>query len=521
MRVYTVHQPPNTKKAYHFCILHYITKAMVFSQLSFLYLFLPVVMLLYFFASDRARNVMILVTGLLFYAWGEPFYVLVMLISTLIDYTAGRLMDRYDDRDDLRRVFLLVSVCMNVGLLAAFKYSDFIFDNINALFGSDYTNPVLLLNKAINRIAPFGLNERRVELPIGISFFTFQSMSYTIDLYRREIKVQKSFVKFAGFVSLFPQIVAGPIVRYADVAKELDHRTVSTAGVSQGFERFAKGLAKKVLLANSIGTVWAQIKATPFEELSAVSAWAGILAFTFQIYYDFSGYSDMAVGLGRMLGFTFPENFDHPDVSTSVTQFWRRWHMTLGGWFRSYVYIPLGGNRCSTGRNIFNLLVVWGLTGLWHGASWNFVLWGLYFGVLLIMEKYVLKDILPKIPAFVRRVVTFLLVVMGWVLFDTESLGAAGSFFRAMFGANGLISEDTGYLLRTSAFIFLICILLCGTLHTRLITSVRGFVSRKVSPKRMIIARTAAVTVLEAAAVILCTSYIIGSSYNPFLYFRF
>ena len=286
---------------------------MVFSSLVFLFYFLPVVMILYFFSSTKVRNVIILISGIIFYAWGEPFYILIMLLSTAIDYTAGRMIDKFDGNEKLRRLFLIISVCMNVGLLSVFKYGSFIITNINGLLGTNIFDP-------------------KLPLPIGISFYTFQSMSYTIDLYLRKIKVQKNFFSFAAYVTLFPQIVAGPIVRYEDVAKEIDDRTVNIGKVSQGIGTFLKGLGKKVILANNIGLVWSEVKAMDYSQLPVLTAWIGILAFAFQIYFDFSGYSDMAVGLGKMLGFNFPKNFDHPYISKSVSEFWRRWHITLGSW---------------------------------------------------------------------------------------------------------------------------------------------------------------------------------------------
>ncbi len=445
---------------------------MVFSSLTFLYYFLPVVLIVYIFlpnritvplGSDRhlvipARNLLILLSGFFFYAWGEPFYVILMLFSTLIDYTAGRFMAKYDDSPAKRRLCLIVSVCMNVGLLAVFKYSDFIIDTVNGIFRSDITNPVILANRSINDVYNFGLSESRVALPIGISFYTFQSMSYTIDLYLRNIKVQKSFIGFTSYVTLFPQIVAGPIVRYEDVAAELDERTVNINKISEGICFFVKGLAKKVLLANNIGIIWTQIKAMDYREISAATAWIGILAFTFQIYFDFSGYSDMAVGLGKMLGFNFPKNFDHPYLSRSVSEFWRRWHITLGTWFREYVYIPLGGNRKGHGKTIRNLLIVWGLTGLWHGASWNFILWGLYFGVLIVIERLGWGNVLKKLPSVVSGLYTFLIVVFGWVLFDTNTLSDAGQFFKAMFGGNVLGDSTAAYYMASNIVIFLLCI---------------------------------------------------------------
>lgn len=486
---------------------------MVFSQLTFLYYFLPIVMIVYFFASDKIRNVLIFITGLLFYAWGEPFYVCLMLLSTAIDYTAGRLMAKYDDDNKKRKICLIVSVCMNVGLLAIFKYSDFLIDSFNGVFGTSVTNPVVLVNKALNSLYPFGLNEKRVELPIGISFYTFQSMSYTIDLYLRNIKVQKSFLNFASYVSLFPQIVAGPIVRYEDVANELESRTVNIAKISAGIGLFVKGLAKKVLLANNIGMVWTQIKAMDYSTISVATAWLGIIAFAFQIYFDFSGYSDMATGLGKMLGFEFPKNFDHPYISKSISEFWRRWHITLGSWFRSYVYIPLGGNRNGNFKTYRNLFITWALTGLWHGASWNFILWGLFFGVLIIIERLGFGKILEKLPSAVSMLYTFVMVLFGWVLFDTDTLADAGRYYAAMFGASGsLVDSYARYTIASNAVMLTLCILISGGLGSRLIS----FCEEK--NKR---ASAVAGVAVKIGGLLICTAYLVGATYNPFLYFRF
>lgn len=486
---------------------------MVFSQLTFLYYFLPIVMIVYFFASDKIRNVLIFITGLLFYAWGEPFYVCLMLFSTAIDYTAGRLMAKYDDDNKKRKICLIVSVCMNVGLLAIFKYSDFLIDSFNGVFGTSVTNPVVLVNKALNSLYPFGLNEKRVELPIGISFYTFQSMSYTIDLYLRNIKVQKSFLNFASYVSLFPQIVAGPIVRYEDVANELESRTVNIAKISAGIGIFVKGLAKKVLLANNIGMVWTQVKAMDYSTISVATAWLGIIAFAFQIYFDFSGYSDMATGLGKMLGFEFPKNFDHPYISKSISEFWRRWHITLGSWFRSYVYIPLGGNRNGNFKTYRNLFITWALTGLWHGASWNFILWGLFFGVLIIIERLGFGKILEKLPSAVSMLYTFVMVLFGWVLFDTDTLADAGRYYAAMFGAGGsLVDSYARYTIASNAVMLVLCILISGGLGSRLIS----FCEEK--NKR---ASAVAGVAVKIGGLLICTAYLVGATYNPFLYFRF
>lgn len=487
---------------------------MVFSELTFLYFFLPAVIFIHFAAGNtKARNAVVLLTGLIFYAWGEPVCVVIMLLSTAIDYTAGRLMAKFDEDEKKRKLCLIVSVCMNVGLLAVFKYSDFFFDSINSLFHSTLQNPLLSVNKALNKLLPLGLNEKRVELPIGISFYTFQSMSYTIDLYLRNITVQKSFLNFASYVSLFPQIVAGPIVRYEEVSKELEFRRVNIMKISSGVGLFVKGLAKKVLLANRAGLIWTAVKGADYGSLSAAAAWLGITAFAFQIYFDFSGYSDMAMGLGKMMGFEFPKNFDHPYISRSVSEFWRRWHITLGSWFRSYVYIPLGGNRRGKGRTFLNLLIVWGLTGLWHGASWNFLLWGLYFGILIIIERAGAGKLLEKLPRAVSAAFTFILVLFGWVLFDTDTLAAAAGYIAAMFGAGRIFIDDTAkYLLLSNWLLLAACALISAGLGQKLLETL--------SKRRPVFTEIAAVPV-KICILLICTAYLVNSGYNPFLYFRF
>jgi alginate O-acetyltransferase complex protein AlgI len=469
---------------------------MVFSSLAFLYLFLPIVLSLYFISGKRMKNIILFVSGLFFYAWGEPVYVLIMILSTVIDYTAGRIMHKYDDKPKIRTLVLLVSVCMNLGLLSIFKYSSFFIQNVNNIFGTSFNDPQL-------------------PLPIGISFYTFQSMSYTIDLYMRNIKVQKNIINFTTYVTLFPQIVAGPIVRYADVEEEIDGRKVSVDMVGYGAGIFLKGLAKKVLLANNIGMLWTEVKAMDYSEISAFTAWLGILAFAFQIYFDFSGYSDMAVGLGKILGFNFPENFDYPYMSKSVSEFWRRWHITLGTWFRLYVYYPLGGNRKGLPRTIINLAIVWTLTGLWHGASWNFVLWGMYFGVLIIIEKLFLGDILKKIPPAISTIYTFLAVLFGWVLFDTNTLTDAARYLKAMFGGTGIgIDSLSLYQLSSYFIIMIICIFASTDLFK---TFVNGIKEYKITFR----AYKISLPIIQVVIMLLCTAYLVDSTYNPFLYFRF
>lgn len=468
---------------------------MVFSSMTFLFAFLPIVLLLYYVMPKRWKNLILMCSGVFFYAWGEPFYVFLMLFTILIDYGAGLLMNRLDAQPKKKLAVLLVSVVLNLGFLGVFKYGSFVVENINALFGAHLFDPEL-------------------PLPIGISFYTFQAMSYTIDLYRKKIRVQKNIINFTAYVTMFPQLIAGPIVLYSDVENEIDDRRIGVSELSDGIGIFITGLAKKVLLANNIGALWTMVKGMDASTLPAMTAWLGILAFTFQIYYDFSGYSDMAVGMGKMLGFQFPQNFNYPYLSRSITEFWRRWHMTLGNWFKSYVYIPLGGNRCGIPRNICNLLIVWFLTGLWHGASWNFVFWGVYFGVLLIGEKFVWGKWLEKLPSFFRWLYAFVLVVFGWVLFEMTDLQSIGGFFAAMFGLNGagFANSQTLYLLLSYLFLFL----LAAVGSTRLVQKFRVFLEKKQAALC-----NGGRTVCVLAIFIICICYMVTSSYNPFLYFNF
>ncbi len=471
---------------------------MVFSSLTFLYIFFPAVILIYYLipsAKHNAfKNFFILISGLLFYAWGEPFYVIMMIVSTLIDYCAGLCMNKFDRSPWIRRLCLIVSVIMNLSLLGVFKYSDFIITNINLIFGTSIPNPNL-------------------PLPIGISFFTFQSMSYTIDLYLRKIKVQKNPINFAAFVTLFPQIVAGPIVRYEDIDYELENRKSSLDMIYEGIVIFVTGLGKKVLIANNIGLLWQTVKALEISSLSVLTAWLGIIAFTFQIYFDFSGYSDMAVGLGKMMGFNFPQNFNYPYLSKSISEFWRRWHMTLGGWFRSYVYIPLGGNRKGKGRTVFNLAVVWILTGMWHGASWNFILWGAYYGLVIICERLFLGKLLEKAPAALSWLYTILLVIFGWVLFDLPDLSSAFSYFGAMFGAGGkLVDTQCLYLIQNYGIIFIIAFFASTDAWKKISEYVK---------ERFPAFFNYSMPVCKTAVLLVSTAYLVDATYNPFLYFNF
>jgi len=457
---------------------------MVFSSLTFLFLFLPVFFAAYFAAPKRFRNFLLFIGGLVFYGWGEPKFIFIMLLSALVDYSAGLFIHRFDGKPKLRKIGLIVSVVMNLSILGLFKY------------GSFATNGLIKLT-----------------LPIGISFYTFQTMSYTIDLYRRNIKVQKNPINFAAFVTMFPQIVAGPIVRYADVDRELNSRTVTIDSVYSGIMRFAAGLGKKVLLANGVGMLWDAVKTSDFSGLSAASAWLGILAFTFQIYFDFSGYSDMAIGFGRIMGFGFPENFDCPYASRSISEFWRRWHMTLGSWFKSYVYIPLGGSRKGLKRTVLNLAAVWLLTGIWHGANWTFILWGVMYGAAIILEKLFLGKILAKLPAVLSSAYTMLLVILGWVLFGLPNLNSAGRFISVMFGGNGkLYDARSAYLAANYGVIMIICLLACTKLW-------------KIAKSRLEsrFPRTIAYLGPPAsfAVFVFSAAYLATEGYNPFLYFNF
>lgn len=464
---------------------------MVFSDSVFLFMFLPLTLAVYYAVPFAFKNTVLFLTGLLFYAWGEPVYVLIMLLSTAIDYCAGRLMDRFDSNKKIRKATLLVSVVMNLSLLGIFKYGSFFIGSVNGIFGSAIPDPGL-------------------PLPIGISFFTFQSMSYTIDLYRRNIKVQKNFIDFAAFVTMFPQIVAGPIVRYEDVSAQLACRRIDLRSMSDGITRFVCGMCKKVLIANSIGALWTDVKAQDYASMPAATAWLGIAAFTLQIYFDFSGYSDMAIGLGKMLGFDFPENFRYPYNSKSVAEFWRRWHITLGDWFKSYVYFPLGGSRGSTAATTRNTLIVWLLTGLWHGASWNFILWGLYYGVLIILEKFVFRRLLERTPSALRHILTMLAVVFGWVIFEITSPASELEFVKAMLGFGGSFANSfTLNALHNYAVTFIAAIAIS--------TGIPLKICKKLPEKR---ADTLSL-VGEAAGMTACIACLVDSGYNPFLYFNF
>ena len=464
---------------------------MVFSSLTFLFGYLPLTLALYFLTPLRRRNFVLLLASLFFYGWGEPVYVGVMFLSIFIDYTHGLLVERFRQRDRLARWFVGQSVVFNLLLLGFFKYWDFLAANLSLLPG--ITVPQLGL-----------------PLPLGISFFTFQTMSYTIDVYRRDAPVQRNIIGFGAYVTLFPQLIAGPIVKYKTVAAELVERTVTSRDFAAGACRFTVGLAKKVLLANAAGALWESCQASQNAgALTVAGGWTGLFAFGLQIYFDFSGYSDMAIGLGRILGFRFDENFDHPYLSTSVGEFWRRWHMSLTSWFREYLYFPLGGSRAGSAKTLRNLLIVWFCTGFWHGASWNFVLWGLYFGLWLILERFVFRDLLARTPVWVKRAYTLVVVFVGWGIFAMEDLGVCGRYLAVCFGGGPLWSAPDGYRLRSWALILLLLALGSTTLAADLWKKI---------PER---GRKVLAPVLMALGLVVSTAYLVDGSYNPFLYFRF
>lgn len=469
---------------------------MVFSSVAFLFYFFPISLLLYYAAPRQWKNAALFLISLVFYAWGEPIYILLLLFSTIVDYLNGRLMERYDQQEKLRRLILIGSLIVNIGVLGFFKYADFLVLTMNQSFG---TNLPLM----------------ELPLPIGISFYTFQTMSYMIDVYRRKVAAQRRFIDFGAFVSMFPQLVAGPIVRYDDIALQLQHRRITLEMFAEGIRRFIIGLGKKVLLANNIGLVW-DMTQSDMSHLTTFGAWMGIAAFAFQIYFDFSGYSDMAIGLGKMLGFSFPENFRYPYIAASASEFWRRWHITLGSWFRDYVYFPLGGSRVGRGKLLLNLFIVWFLTGLWHGASWNFVLWGLYFGLLIGLEKLWLEPVLRRMWKPLRHLYLLAAVLFGWTLFAIEDLPSLVRYLRIMIGlgGEGWINEANVYVLSNNRMLFFMLMVGSTPLAARLANKWMRTTRHQT---------LYAIIELLTLALILygATAYIIDDTYNPFLYFRF
>lgn len=464
---------------------------MVFSSLVFMFAYLPITLLAYYLVPRQGRNIFLFIVNLIFYGWGEPKLVLLMVFNIFFNYIGGWLVDKYRADAKKKKLFLILTCVLDIGILAVFKYTGMITETLNML--------------------PFlNIPELQISLPIGISFYTFQTMSYVIDVYRDDAPVSKNFINFGTYVALFPQLIAGPIVRYRDVAEQLVNRRETLEMFTRGVKLFMVGLAKKVIIANTMGTLTTNIFATT-DENGVVGTWVGMIAYTFQIYFDFSGYSDMACGLGNMMGFEFLKNFNYPYIAKSITDFWRRWHISLSTWFKEYVYIPLGGNRKGVKRQILNLLIVWGLTGLWHGAAYNFVLWGLYYGLLLILEKFVLKKFLDKLPAFVQHIYTLFIIIIGWGLFYFTDVGQLGEFMVDLFNfGNGICGDQAFNLIMSNLPMLIIAAVASTPLATMLYT-------RFEHTRFMWIPET-----LYCMGVLaVSTASLVNQSYNPFLYFRF
>ena len=467
---------------------------MLFSSIIFLYYFLPAVLVLYFFVPHNIKNLVLLFSSLFFYWWSEPKYIFLIIVTILLGYIHGILIDKFREKT-ASKYFLISSVMTSIALLGFFKYSDFFIENVNIIFGSS-------------------ISFLKLALPIGISFYSFQILSYTIDVYKGNAKVQKNLINLATYVVLFPQLIAGPIVRYTTIEEELNHRTHSFENFAYGANRFVIGLAKKVLIANTLGEFCKIFRNS--DEKSILFFWMYAIAFTFQIYYDFSGYSDMAIGLGRIFGFHFLENFNYPYVSKSITEFWHRWHMSLSSWFRDYVYIPLGGNRVKKSSWIFNIIVVWILTGFWHGAEWNFIIWGLFFAFFLLLEKLIIGKLLKKLPSIIKTIYVMFLIVISFVIFNANGMSEAISDITAMFGVHDipLVTSETLYYLRSNAIVFILAMIGSTPLikhslqHLRQNNSIKRFLNF-VEPVTMVV------------LLLVITAYLVDGSFNPFLYFRF
>ena len=463
---------------------------MVFSGLPFLFFYLVATLVIYKLAPLKLRNLVLLLVSLFFYGWGEPVYIVIMFLSIAVDYTHGMLVEKWRQNDRKARMAVASSVFFNLLILVFFKYYDFLAGSVNAVTG---------LNLPLTGVT----------MPIGISFYTFQTMSYTIDVYRKDTPVQRNIITFGTFVTLFPQLIAGPIIQYKSVADQLQSRREDLEKFVSGIQRFSVGLAKKVLLANAVGKLWDTFLATDTAQLTVLGGWLGLIAYAFQIYFDFSGYSDMAIGLGRMFGFEFIENFNYPYISRSVVEFWKRWHISLTNWFREYVYFPLGGNRCSRAKWIRNILIVWVLTGIWHGAGWNFLLWGLYYALWMLAERLFLGKWLERLPSVLRHVYTMVVVLVGWGLFAIENMGQLGAYLKVCFGGGALWDAFTLYELRSYLPLLVI---LCVAATPAL---------RKIFFRLPEKAQDVLTPVLVLVSLVLCTASLVDASYNPFLYFRF
>lgn len=464
---------------------------MVFSSLVFMFAYLPITLLAYYLVPRQGRNIFLFIVNLIFYGWGEPKLVLLMVFNIFFNYIGGWLVDKYRADAKKKKLFLILTCVLDIGILAVFKYTGMITETLNML--------------------PFlNIPELQISLPIGISFYTFQTMSYVIDVYRDDAPVSKNFINFGTYVALFPQLIAGPIVRYRDVAEQLVNRRETLEMFTRGVKLFMVGLAKKVIIANTMGTLTTNIFATT-DENGVVGTWVGMIAYTFQIYFDFSGYSDMACGLGNMMGFEFLKNFNYPYIAKSITDFWRRWHISLSTWFKEYVYIPLGGNRKGVKRQILNLLIVWGLTGLWHGAAYNFVIWGLYYGLLLILEKFVLKKFLDRLPSFVQHIYTLFIIIIGWGLFYFTDVGQLGEFMVDLFNFGNGICGDQAFNLIMSNLPMLIIAAVASTPLAAMLYNRFEHTRFMWIPETLYCMGVLAVS----------TASLVNQSYNPFLYFRF
>lgn len=465
---------------------------MVFSSLPFLFYFLPIAHIIYYISPRRLKNMTLLAVSLLFYAWGEPIYIFLLLFSAVADYIHGLFIEKYRiSAPKKAKIALASSIFVNLSVLFFFKYANFLVENMN-------------------HFTSFQIEALDLPLPIGISFYTFQTMSYSIDVYRGVVSAQKNPMTFALYVSLFPQLIAGPIVRYEMIETELMHRKWNTKQFSDGVRIFTIGLGKKVLLANTLGALWHDTQGLPAQELTVFAAWLGIIAFMFQIYFDFSGYSDMAIGLGKMFGFTFPINFRYPYIAKSATEFWRRWHITLSGWFRDYLYIPLGGNRNGKWKMYRNLFIVWGATGFWHGANWNFMLWGLYFGLVLAFEKAIGLTLLKKLPNLFQHLYLLVIVLIGWVLFVSEDMHFGIHYVKTMAGFAPLWDTNFLYDLYTNAILLVVASIAA--------TPLWRFVDKRITAS---FARNSIEWLVIIGILFLSTAYLVDASFNPFLYFRF
>lgn len=466
---------------------------MVFSSIVFLYIFLPIMLIMYFIVPKKFKNAIMILASLVFFAWGEIRYIFIMLLLAIMDFFCGKSIEKYKGDKKKMRFYLLFDVLVNLLILFFFKYADFIISNVNIITGLK----IPLLN---------------IPLPIGVSFNTFQSLSYIIDVYRGTVVCEKSFYNYLTYTTLFPQIIAGPIVRYETVDEELVDKNISVDNFCKGIKRFILGLGKKVLIANNVGVLWNVIEQGNYIHLSSAFAWLGIVAFALQIYFDFSGYSDMAIGLANIFGMDFDENFNYPYISKSITEFWRRWHITLGSWFKDYIYIPLGGNKKGFIKQIRNILIVWFLTGAWHGASWNFILWGVYFSIILILEKIFILKFLEKLPKIIGHIYAIVLVLISWVIFAFEDLSKVVNYIKVMFNPTDLISNEVIYYFNNYIFIILVGIILSTPIIKRLFDNIENkdsFVCNMFS------------SLVYISIFFLCTASLVSDTFNPFLYFRF